>query len=243
MELFTTKTFSSPVHFYVEPTLTGPIPTFRNGRDRFPTRELRWHSASTDNPNRYEILPGTFAKGDFRARWNGGVRHIDDTVVRTIYPERMFTGIHYRIDVDPIGWANQPLLRGDVIIFRGFASDDIKYVVTWERSPLICEGQAYIQVNALGKDQKAVDSSDADWPTIGFYVPVDLCKVIPSPIPTIPYDPHAKITFVDPFTTRPISPTAQDGLALQRVNRRNGQVAHSPGMLNLLKRKMSCLSI
>ena len=72
MELISTKTFSSPVHVYIEPTLTGPIPTFKNGRDRFPMRELRWHSASVDNLNRYEIIPGTFATEDFRARWNGG---------------------------------------------------------------------------------------------------------------------------------------------------------------------------
>src|SRR6266568_8299670 len=160
MSLISTKTFSSPVHVYIEPTLTGPIPTFINGRDRFPMRELRWHSASVDNLNRYEIIPGTFAKEDFRARWNGGARHIDDIVIRTIYPECMYTGIHYRIDVDPIGWGNQPLLRGDIIIFRGFANDDIKYVVTWQRSPLICEGQAYVQVNAMGKNQEAVKSSD-----------------------------------------------------------------------------------
>jgi hypothetical protein len=96
----------------------------------------------------------------------------------------------------------------------------------------------------MGKNQEAVDSSNADWPTIGFYVPVELCSVIPSPIPTIPYDPHAKITFVNPFTMHTIAPSAQDGQAIQRVKRRNGQVADSPGILNrLLKRKMSCISI
>jgi len=206
--------------------------------------ELCWHSALVNNLNRYEIIPGTFAKEDFRARWNGGARHIDDIVIRTIYPECMYTGIHYRIDVDPIGWGNQPLLRGDIIIFRGFANDDIKYVVTWQRSPLICEGQAYVQINAMGKNQEAIESSDADWPTLGFYVPVELCCVISSPTPTIPYDPHARITFVDPFTTHTIASIAQDGLEIQRVKRRDAQVADSPGFLNhLLKRKMSCLSI
>ena len=238
MHLISTKQFSTPVHIYQEPTLTEPSPIFRHGRDHFPMRELRWHSASVDNPNRYEILPGTFAKDDFQAHWNGGTRCLEDHLIHTITPECMFTGIHYRIDVDPISWENRPLLRGDIIAFRGFESDAIKYVVTWERSDQICDGCAYIQVNAMGKNQEAVESSDADWPSIGFYVPRELCNVIPSPRPTIPYDPHARVSFVDPFTSKRISPTPQNDLTLQRVKRRHAQVSESPGMFNRLKRKV-----
>ena len=239
MHLISTKRFSTPVHIYQEPILTEPSPNFTRGRDRFPMRELRWHSASVDNPNRYEILPGTFAKADFKASWNSQGRIIDDTVIHTIYPERMFTGIHYRIDIDPIGWEDRPLRRGDIIIFRGFNSDDIKYVVTWQRTDEICTETAYVQVNALGKDRDVVDSNDADWPSIGFYVPTNLCNVTPSPIPTIPYDPHAQVSFIDPFTSQMIPPSPQDELALHKVKRRNAQVAELPGIFNRVKRKVS----
>jgi hypothetical protein len=94
----------------------------------------------------------------------------------------------------------------------------------------------------MGKNQEAVESSDSNWPTIGFYVPIELCTVISSPIPTIPYDPHAKVTFVDPFTSQTITPSVLDGLVPQHVNRWNGQVASSSGILSRFKRKLSCVS-
>jgi len=242
MHLISMKQFTTPVHIYREPTLTEPTPTFRHGRDRFPMRELRWHSASVNNLNRYEILPGTFFKGDYRARWNGEVRHIDDHVIHTIYPECMFTGIHYRIDVDPMVWENQPLVRGDIIVFRGFECNDIKYVVTWERSDQICDGSAYVQVNAMSKDQEVVESSDADWPCIGFYIPNELCNVTPSPRPAIPYDRHARVSFIDPFTSQTLPPTPPNGLALRRVERRNAQTLELPVPFKRLARKVSQIS-
>ncbi len=243
LPLISTKTFSTPVHNYIEPTLSGPQPIFQNGRNRFPMRQLRWHSPSTSNPNRYEILPGTFVKEDYNARWNGGVRRIDDPFILTIQPECMYTGIHYRVDVNPSVWGNRILLRGDIITFRGFESDDIKYVVTWQRSPQICEGSAYIQLNAMGKDQYAVDSSDADWPTIGLYVPIHLNCVVSAPVPNIPYDPHAKVSFVDPFTAHVIPPDDQDGLIIPPIERRNALGNASPWNINRFTRKFSATII
>jgi len=237
-----TKTFSTPIHIYHEPHHAKPTPKFTQGQNRFPARERQWHSPSVENPHRYAILPGPFAKWDFQSYWNQPARTIDDSAIYMIQNECMFTGIYYRIDINPAAWEGAPLHRGDVIVFRGFEEEDVKYMVTWERCPLICEDTAYIQVNAMGKNQYTIESSDRDWPTIGFYVPVHLCAVTPSPNPIIPYDPLAKVTFVNPFTDQLLPSTYDDLINLTRINRRNA-LAPEPNSppKQWLKRKISGL--
>ena len=237
-----TKTFSTPLHIYQEPRHPKPTPIFTQGQNRFPTRERQWHSPSVENPHRYAILPGPFTKRDFQSHWNQPPRIINDSAIYTIQNECMFTGIYYRIDIDPTAWGSTPLHRGDVIVFRGFEEESVKYMVTWERCSLICENTAYIQVNAMGKDQHTIEPSDRDWPTIRFYVPVHLCAVTPSPSPNIPYDLHAKVTFINPFTDQFVPSTYDDLINLTRVNRRNALApeSNSPPR-RWLKRKLSGL--
>ena len=238
MDLIATQRFSSPPHFYHAPT-TGPQPIFRNGRDRFPIRDLRWHSAVTHNPNRYEVPPGNFAAEVYMGRWNGPPLHIHDSSIRNIYPERMFGGIHYRIDIDPIAWNNSPLLRGDIIVFRGFESDNIKYVVTWKRTSHFDDDTSYVQVNAMGQYQEAVETSDADWPAIGFFVPNHLCAISTPPPSRIVYDSFGQNPFTNPFSTQEIPFSLPDQSPPSPVERRNGEVLESNGIFRKLTRKAS----
>ena len=242
MDLVSTQRFSSPPHFYRAPTI-GPEPIFRNGRDRFPIRELRWHSVTADNSDRQEVFPGNFASEVYLERWNGPPRRIHDSFIRGIYPERLFSGIHYRINVDPNAWINSPLLRGDIIIFRGFESDDIKYVVTWKRTAHFDDDTTYVQVNAMGKYQEVVETSDADWPTIGFFIPNHLCAVSTPPPQHITYDPFGQAPFVNPFTAQVIpSPSpSPDHTPPSPVKRRNGEVLESDGIFRRITRKASHL--
>jgi len=243
MDLLVTQRFSSPPHFYRLPTSMGPQPIFRNGRDRFPTRDLRWHTPSTHDPDRQEVPPGNFAYEVYVERWNGGARRVDDSAILNIFPERIFSGIHYRIDVDPIAWNNGPLLRGDIIIFRGFDCDNIKYVVTWKRAAPISNDTAYIQVNAMGRHQEFVESSDADWPTFGFYVPSHLCAVSLPPPSRISPDPFGHISYINPFSAQQILPPSPDEPPSPTIQRRNGEVEESDGFIKrLLKRKPSCVT-
>jgi len=238
MDLIATQRFSSPPHFYRAPTM-GPEPIFRNGRDRFPIRELRWHTAATNNPNRYEAPPGNFSTEVYMGRWNGPPFYIRNSFIHDIYPERMFCGIHYRVDIDPAAWNNRPLLRGDIIIFRGFESDVIKYVVTWKRTGHIDDNTSYVQINAMGKHQEAVETSDADWPTIGFFVPTHLCAISTPPPPRINYDPFGQAPFVDPFTAQAIPSSPPDQSPPSPVERRNGEVLESNGIFRRITRKAS----
>jgi hypothetical protein len=226
--LISTQTFSTPPHVYRPPTVLGPTIIFRQGQDRFPARERRWNSSSVNDPHRYVILPGSFDKKDFQSRWNKKPRTIDDIAISNLDEERMFAGIYYRIDVDPIIWGKTPLRRGDTINFRGFQEDRVKYVATWQRCPLICAGMAYVQFNAMDQDQYSIDAADRDWPSIGIYIPVQLCAVDPSPPPSIPFDPKAKVTFIDPFSTLPLPSTYDDTLNLSRINRRRNAYVPSP---------------
>jgi hypothetical protein len=234
ISLISTQTFSSPLHVYRPPTLTGPSYNFRQGQDRFPARECRWHSSTVNDPHRYVTLPGSFDKTDFRSRWNNDPRIINDTAICALEEERMFAGIYYRIDVDPIVWGKSPLRRGDVIIFRGFKDDRVKYVATWQRSPLICEGMAYVQFNAMDKDQYYIDAANRDWPSIGFYIPIESCAVDPSPPPSMPCDPHARVIFIDPFSDLPLPSTYDDTLNLARINHRRNAHVPSPSTSPLI---------
>jgi hypothetical protein len=227
LTLISMQTFSTPPHVYQPPTLTGPIINFRQGQDRFPARECWWHSSTVDDPHRHVILPGSFKKKDFQANWNKAPRLINDISIHALHEERMFSGIYYRIDVDPIVWGKTPLRRGDTIVFRGFEEDRVKYVATWQRSPLICAGMAYVQFNAMNRDQYYIDAANRDWPTIGFYVPIECCAVDPSLPPSVPCDPQARIAFIDPFSTLPLPSAYDDTLNLVRV-RRNAHVPSPP---------------
>jgi hypothetical protein len=117
LKLISTQTFSTPPHVYQPPTLTGPIINFRQGQDHFPAWECWWHSSTVYDPHRYIILPGSFDKKDFRAHWDKAPRFINDTTICALQEEHMFSGIYYRIDVDPIVWGKTPLCRGDTIVF------------------------------------------------------------------------------------------------------------------------------
>jgi hypothetical protein len=227
LKLISMQTFSTPPHVYRPPTLTGPIINFRQGQDRFPARECWWHSSAVDDPHRYVILPGSFDKQDFQVRWNKDPRFINDTAISALLEERMFSGIYYRIDVDPIVWGKKPLRRGDTIVFRGFKDDRVKYVATWQRSPLICNGMMYVQFNAMDKDQYHIDAANRDWPSIGFYVPIESCAVDPSPPPSVPCDPQARVAFIDPFSTLSLPSAYDDTLNLVRI-RRNAHVPSPP---------------
>jgi len=242
MELVAAQRFSSPVHLYRQPNPMVPMPIFRHGRDRFPTRELRWHSAAVNNPNRYEALPGTFDERTYAKRWIRTTQHINDPAIREILPERMFAGIHYRIDINPVIWNGRPVRRGDIIIFRGFHSTNIKYIVTWKRTDHISDDIAYIQVNAMGKDQEVVDPSNDDWPALGFFIPIQLCAVASPPAPTIQYDPLASVTFVNPFTTLEHSPPLHHSSLHLPVEQHNGEVPKSTGFFQRIKRKVSGMS-
>lgn len=209
----------APIHNYREPQL--PMPRFTQGQDRFPYRVRRFHAPSEYNPNRHEVLPGMFT--NFDKVWNGRALRINDEYIRAIKPETMFTGIHYRIDLHPGSWGNRKLRRGDLIILRGFAEDNIRYIVTWERAHEMEEGTSYVQVNAIRNDKDAVEyaveSSDKDWPTFGLFVPISNCYVDPAPAPAFSILP----TFTNPFVIAngAIPSTYDDHLNLSRIQRRN----------------------
>src|SRR6266568_1956848 len=242
MELIAAQRFSSPIHLYHQPNPMVPMPIFRHGRDRFPTRELRWHSAAVNNPNRYEALPGTFDERTYAKRWIRTTQHINDPAIREILPERMFAGIHYRIDINPVIWNGRPVRRGDVITFRGFHNPNIKYIVTWKRTDHISDDIAYIQVNAMGKDQEVVDPSNDDWPALGFFIPIQLCTVTSPPAPNIQYDLLASVTFINPFATHEPSPPLHNSSLHLPVEQHIGEVAKSNGFFQRIKRKVSGMS-
>jgi len=74
---------STPIHIYPPPQAEIPTPTFRHGRDRFPTRPTRFHAPSTCNPHQYEILPGPLP--NFDKHWSSGrARRINDSVILAI---------------------------------------------------------------------------------------------------------------------------------------------------------------
>ncbi len=242
MELVAAQRFSSPVHLYRQPNPMVPMPIFRHGRDRFPTRELRWHSAAINNPNRYEALPGSFDDRSYAKRWTSRAQRINDPAIHEILPERMFAGIHYRIDINPVVWNGRPVRRGDIIIFRGFHNNNIKYIVTWKRTDHISDDISYIQVNAMGKDQEVVDPSNDDWPALGFFIPIQLCAVASPPAPNIQYDPLASVTFINPFTTHELSPPSHLSSLHLPAEQHNGEATKSTGFFQRIKRKVSGMS-
>jgi hypothetical protein len=74
--------------------------------------------------------------------------------------------------------------------------DNIKYFFTWTLNKDHNEEYAYVQVNAFNQFQGNLDSSDADWPTLGFLVPKSICNVItarPLPILSNPFDLNAQL--------------------------------------------------
>ena len=56
--------------------------------------------------------------------------------------------------------------------------DNIKYFVTWTINKDHNNKHAYVQVNALNQFQGNLDSSDADWPALGFLIPKSICEVL-----------------------------------------------------------------
>jgi len=242
---------STPIHIYRPPQAGIPTPMFRQGRDRFPTRPTRFHAPSTCNPHQYEVLPGPLP--NFDKHWNSGrARRINDSVIVAIRPEPMYSSIHYRIHINATGWGRRKVTRGDIVNFRGFMNHEIKYLVTWERAHNIEDGFAYIQVNAFRQDGYAIDSSDADWPTLGFYIPVDICSVEPAPPPVFPYDSIFKrdIPILELHSEQPLPSTYDDYLNLTKVNRRDSlapepdspPVTPPPSPIQRLKRTLSAIS-
>jgi len=183
---------SSQVHKYHPIRHEEPMPQFRDGRDRFPIAERRfWHPTAHLDHHRYERLPGEFSDEDFLQRWRATSRHIDDNGIIDIQPETTYGGIRYRITTHPEVWKNYVILRGDTIIFRGLDVDNLKYFVTWTLNKDHDNKHAYIQVNAFNQFQGNLDSSDADWPALGFLVPKSLCNVLiarPPPMLQCPFD-------------------------------------------------------
>lgn len=170
---------STPAHIYRPLTQNEPMPDFRDGRNRFPPAEHRfWHPATHLNPFRYERLPGEFDGEDFIVKWKRISLHIDDCWITNIQPETEYGGIRYRITTHPDAWGRNALLRGDTIVFRGMDPDNIKYFVTWTINKDHDDKHAYVQVNALNQFQGNLDSSDADWPALGFLVPKSICEVL-----------------------------------------------------------------
>ena len=155
------------------------MPNFRDGRNRFPPAEHHfWHPSAYLSPNRYERLPGEFSDEDFLQRWRARSRCIDDHSIIDIQPEIEYGGIRYRVTTHPSVWENYALLRGDSLIFRGMDPDNIKYIVTWTLNKNHDDDHAYVQVNAFNQFQGNLDSSDVDWPALGFLVPKSICDVI-----------------------------------------------------------------
>jgi len=100
------------------------------------------------------------------------------------------------------------------------------------------DGTAYIQLNAMRRDEYAIESSDADWPTIGIYVPTVNSNVSPAPEPvfTVPS------IFMDPFPSQTLPSTYNDLLALSRINRQlalNTPPDSPPTRFQKLRRKLS----
>ena len=236
---------STPLYVYRRPQAGIPTPTFEHGRCRFPPRGLRLHSLTNNNPNRYEVLPGVFDNYD--DLWSAPALPINDFLILAINAKPMYMGIHYRIDVHPSAWGNRPVNRGAAIIFRGFEDRRTQYIITWERTHEISDGLAYIQANALRHDGYAVESSDADWPTIGFYIPSRLCNVTPAPIPAFPYNHSDKddTSFIDPFDpSHRFAPTQGNQSGLANLKRRNAiapETGSPPTRYQHLKRKLSNL--
>ena len=221
------------------------MPIFAQGRDRFPVRSQRFHAPSKGNPHRHEVLPGPFEH--FNRLWTRAPIRIDDAHIRTIQPEPMYTGIHYRVDIHPLSWGQLKLKRGRNVVFRGFENDNIKYIVTWEHAHELQDGIAYVQLSAMRHDEYAVESSDADWPTIGIFVPNRNSDVLPAPEPVFTVPP----IFTDPFSPQPLPSTYNDHLALAKVNRQialnatadspSNSSSSSSAPIRWLKRKFSDL--
>jgi len=204
---------SSPPHAFRAITKYGMTPTFQHGRDRFPPAEPRFYPSGPPEYYRYERFPGTFDNEDFAIRWKGMSRLIADPLINDLQPEMYYAGIRFRISLHKWAW-EYPVLRGDPIIFRDFASDEIKYLVTWTIDSNFDEDHAFVQVNAFNRQQECLDSSDPDWPALGLIVPKDMCDVIKArPLP-FSYD------LLDPSTT--IFPTSTE--ILNNRPRRNAHV-------------------
>jgi len=102
---------------------------------------------------------------------------IDDPLIRYLQPEMHYGRIHFRVSLYNWAW-NHPVLRGDPILFHDFASDEIKYIVTWTIDSDFDADHAFVQVNAFNQQQECLDPSDPDWPALGLIIPKNKCCVI-----------------------------------------------------------------
>ena len=183
---------SSPhVHVYHPPWHLGPMPQFQDGCHQFPVSKCWfWHPVSNLNHYHHEWLLGQFDEEDFLQWWRRRSQHIEYCWINNIKLEKQYGGIYCRITTNPGVWENQVLLQGDPLIFWGLDSDEIKYFITWTINKHHDNKYAYVQVNAFNQFQGNLDSSDIDWPALGFLVPKSLCEVLNSQslpaIPTLP---------------------------------------------------------
>ena len=201
---------SSPAHLYCPITHNEPMPNFWDGQNQFPPAKHHfWHPSAYLSPNQYERLPGEFSDEDFLQWWRARSWHIDNHSIIDIQPETEYEGIHYRVTMHPSVWENYALLCGDSLIFWGMDHDNIKYIITWTLNKNHDNDHAYVQVNAFNQFQGNLDSSDVDWPALGFLVPKSICDVIitwPPPMLANPFEfdaqsaPHLPELHPTPFS-------------------------------------------
>jgi hypothetical protein len=161
------------------------VPRYQMGRDRFPPPERRFHPRGIELLIHNEHLAGTFDEECFRTQWASIGWRIDNRVINQVKPETQYHGPQFRVTTTPAAWPT-PVRRGDVITFRTFTAPDVKYFVAWTINGDHDNDHAYIQVNALNRDQQCVHSNDIDWPTLGFLIPKDKCHVRDAPEHPIP---------------------------------------------------------
>jgi len=224
---------TSPIHAHRPIAQLARTPHYRQGRDRFPLPERRFHPRGIELLVRHEQLAGDFSDDCFQIRWAGIGHQIDDNVILLVEPERYHSNTRFRITTKPHAWIT-PVHRGDIIRFRGLDSPDVKYIVTWTINDNHDPHHCYVQVNALNKNQQCIHSDDVDWPALGFLIPKHMCQV-----PEMRQREIPEVRIIDYNNPSPSSPSLSDSSSPLRKRPRLDwkksitNLRHIPDFVNL----------
>jgi len=165
---------------YIENAISRP--QYLRGHDQFPEREPTFHPRNVLDLYRHDRLAGAFDDELFQHKWTEPSQVIDDWMITQLAPEYHYPGIQYAVTVHSRVW-NPALRRGDHIILKGIDLPDIKYIATWTLNNFHNDQCVYVQFNALDIHQQCIDTTNPDWPTLGFLVLKDQCYVPTAPLP------------------------------------------------------------
>jgi len=179
-------------------------PRYQQGGDWFPLPERRFHPWGIKLLVHHKQLVGNFSNDCFQIRWAGTGHQINDSVILKVKPKNYYSHTRFWITTQPQAWM-MPVHCGDVVMFQGLDSPDVKYLVAWTVNDDHDPHHCYVQVNALNKNQQCLHSDDVDWPALGFLIPKHMCQV-----PEIHQHKIPEALIIDYNNLAPSSPSLSD---------------------------------